>query len=158
MDLWLQRFARGETSTLGLLHEGNDFVCFTLEDEYRTRKVWGKTRIPSGDYVIELRPAGGMHKEYTERLGEAHRGMLWLRSLDPDNPEVPGFKWVYFHIGNRHQDSAGCILVGAVAYWVEGTGATQDSENAYLLLAGRIHKAMDRGELVRLTIWDEDSV
>ena len=82
-------------------------LCFALEDRSRPLgvKVRGTTRIPAGRYAIELRTEGGMHARYQVGQGAGHRGMLWLR-------DVPGFKWVYIHIGNDDDDTEGCILVG----------------------------------------------
>lgn len=76
----------------------------TLEDEYRARKVPGETSIPAGIYEIRLRTEGGMHQKYARRF-PWHVGMLWLQ-------DVPGFEWIYIHIGNDDDDTDGCILVG----------------------------------------------
>jgi len=38
-----------------------------------------------------------------------HRGMVWLQN-------VPNFDWVYLHLGNSHDDTQGCILVGRDVY------------------------------------------
>jgi hypothetical protein len=46
-----------------------------------------------------------MTKRYDKRFGEMHKGMLWLQ-------DVPNFKWVYLHPGNKKEHTEGCILVG----------------------------------------------
>ena len=64
-----------------------------------------ETRIPAATYRITLRDEGGMTGRYAKRFPEFHRGMLWLR-------DVPGFEWIYIHLGNTDDHTSGCILVG----------------------------------------------
>ena len=65
MKLKVLRFSSQEDSTSGLLFDDSDgkmkFLCYTLEDEYREKKVSGETRVPAGTYKIELRTEGGFH-------------------------------------------------------------------------------------------------
>lgn len=109
MNLELIRYSSQKESTLGLLMNvsgsSKEFLCYTLEDEYRTKKVWGETRIPDGTYEIKFRKKGGFHARYTKKFGTKHYGMLELQN-------VIDFKYVLIHIGNDDDDSAGCILVG----------------------------------------------
>lgn len=105
MELVLSRYAHGDDSTLGLLFLDGEWACYTLEDEYRTRKVYGETRIPAGRYKVILRVEGGFHNRYSRKFPDMHRGMLWVK-------DVPGFEYILVHIGNRDDDTAGCLLVG----------------------------------------------
>ena len=110
MRLELYRYSSGKESTLGILfliHEDNvkEFLCYTLEDEKRDIKEYGKTRIPSGQYFIDLRQEGGYNNKYAQRFPGIHKGMLHL--LD-----VPNFSWILIHCGNTDDDTHGCILVG----------------------------------------------
>jgi hypothetical protein len=107
-------------------------------------KVPGETRIPAGTYQIKLRPEGGMNAKYAARFPADHRGMLWLQ-------DVPGFEWVYIHIGNTDDDTLGCILVGDTAN-IEGTLAR--SEQAYRRIYGTISNAILAGEPVSITVED----
>jgi len=148
VDLTLKRFHGGTKSTLGVLFAGDQFHCFTCEDERRKIKIPGKTRIPSGRYQIKLRTAGGMHKRAS--VNSWHKGMLWLQ-------DVPGFSWIYIHIGNTHQHTRGCILVGLNSCgggehggWVERSGA------AYRDLYLDVVKAMELGEDVWISVEDEE--
>jgi len=106
MELSLQRISSGDEATLGILHdaEGPRFMCYTLEDQHNEPKIPGETRIPAGRYEIKLRTEGGMILRYARRF-DWHRGMLWLQ-------DVPGFEYIYIHVGNKDDDSEGCILVG----------------------------------------------
>lgn len=57
-------------------------------------KVPGETAIPRGVYRLTL--------EASPKFG-------------PDTPSlhnVPGFKWIRIHAGNRPEDTEGCIIVG----------------------------------------------
>ncbi len=108
MKLEVLRFSSQSESTLGILFNitnGREFLCFTLEDEFRTQKVYGETRIPAGTYEIELRTIGRFHERYLKKFPEMHIGMLWIRN-------VPNFSFVLIHIGNRDDDTAACLLVG----------------------------------------------
>ncbi len=151
MKLELQRFSSGEYDTLGLLLErttlGRRFLCFTLEDEARAVKVKGETRIPAGTYRLDLRRAGGLHTKYAE-LFPFHRGMLWLVG-------VPGFEWVYLHIGNDEDDTAGCPLVGdQVLSNVLGPGKLLYSSRAYQRIYPSIASAIEVGGEVTLDVVD----
>lgn len=113
MKLELYRFSTQNESTLGILYLVNDgtnqkdFLCFTLEDQKRSVKVYGETRIPEGTYKIEYRKEGGYHNKYTKRFPSIHRGMLEVR-------DVPNFTHILLHCGNTDNDTDGCLLVGNV--------------------------------------------
>ena len=113
MRLELYRFSSQNESTLGILYLVNnetnqkDFLCFTLEDEKRSVKVYGETRIPKGTYQIEYRKEGGYHNKYKKRFPSIHRGMLEIR-------DVPNFTHILLHCGNTDDDTDGCLLVGNV--------------------------------------------
>jgi len=122
MEITLKRVLDKKKSTLGILSiEGEDF--FTLEDPYREEKVAGITRIPAGRYEIKLRTEGGMNERYKDKY-DYHQGMLWLQ-------DVTNFKWVYLHIGNKHEDTWGCILVGENAVMGNDESTIQYSAAAY---------------------------
>ena len=80
MELEVIRFSSQKDSTLGLLFnvtdEKREFLCYTLEDEYREEKVMHETRIPAGTYEITLRTVGGFHNKYSERFPKIHKGTL----------------------------------------------------------------------------------
>ena len=109
MKLKVLRFSSQEDSTSGLLFlEKNDkleFLCYTLEDEYRDTKKYGETRIPAGTYNLTLRQEGGYDAKYSKRFADIHKGMLWVRS-------VPGFEYILIHCGNTDEHTAGCLLLG----------------------------------------------
>jgi len=60
---------------------------------------------------------------------------------------VPGFEWVYVHIGNTNKDTAGCILIadGPMNAWdiVNGEpGFIGSSKNAYTRIYPKIAQAI----------------
>lgn len=141
MIVTVQRQLVTPNSTIGNLSV-EDRECFTLEDPLRKIKVHGATAIPSGQYVLKLRREGGMHMRYRLRFGdEFHRGMLWLQ-------DVPGFEYVYLHIGNSPADTEGCILVGST----QGRDFIGGSEAAYREIYPVIAKAIEAGDDVLLDV------
>lgn len=92
-----------EGCTIGSLYWDNVFFCNTLEDIVRvgddlllekSEKVFGETAIPTGAYEVVLGNFRGTGKMY------------------PMLKDVPLFDGIYFHGGNRAEDTMGCILVG----------------------------------------------
>lgn len=144
MIVTVTRLLATPKSTRGILVV-DDFECFTLEDAAQPYKIPGRTRIPQGMYRVTLRTEGGMHPKYAARLGAEHRGMLWLR-------DVPGFEYVYIHIGNTPADTEGCILVGNTA----GKDSVGHSEDAYREVNRRVVAALERGEEVLVDVRDDD--
>ena len=105
MHLTLYRFSESPESTIGLLYEGQYFTCFTLEDQYQKIKVEGETRIPEGLYKVKQRKVlSGLTKKYRAKYP-------WF-DYHFELQDVPNFKYVYIHIGNDHENSRGCLLVG----------------------------------------------
>lgn len=143
MELLLKIESEAADWTVSRLYVRNRFECFVLEDEGRTLKVKGETRIPVGTFIVSLRTEGGFHQRYLKRFGPAfHHGMLWVK-------DVPGFEWILFHLGNTDEDTAGCLLVGQT--WT-GAGTISGSERAYRHFYPIAAAALLRGEEVRLTV------
>ena len=143
MNFEVLRFSSGEKSTLGLLFsqddEGRHFLCFTLEDEHRTEKVWGKTRIPAGWYDLKLRTFAGHHERYLQRFPEMHRGMIEVVGVE-------GFTDILHHIGNDDDDTAGCLLYGDQSVQnVTGRGRILASTDAYKRVYPVVRDAIEEG-------------
>jgi len=159
MELEVIRFSSGTDSTNGVLLEiiqqGNEidgswrqkkFLAYTLEDEQRSEKIIGETRIPNGTFELGLRKVGGYHARYSKRFPHIHIGMLHV--LD-----VPGFEYILIHCGNTDEHTAGCLLVGDSQ---ENNQITKDgfigkSTQAYKRIYPRIAEAIDCGEKVTIT-------
>lgn len=137
----LKRLKENNICTLGKLTIGTTEVA-TLEDPQQPHKIWGDTRIPAGTYNLELRDQGGMTVRYQNRYPAMHKGMIWLR-------RVPGFEWVYIHVGNSAQDTKACILVGMK----RGDNMIYRSRDAYELIYPKIAAAIE-DEGCRLVVED----
>ncbi len=150
MKLELNRFISSEDETLGHLSIDGQHFCFILEDEYREIKLANETRIPAGTYKIIVRNSGGMNKRYREKYKSKHKGMLWLQN-------VPGFEWVYIHVGNTDEHTSGCLLTGyGCRTPLAGPWSVINSTDAYLTLATAIYTAIDNEERVIIEITDGD--
>ena len=154
MKLEVIRFSSEKDSTSGLLFDvtGNrKFLCYTLEDQYQTKKVMQETRIPAGEYEIKFRKEGGFHKRYTERYPDIHRGMLHVTN-------VPNFKWILIHTGNTDEHTAGCLLLGDTQEnnQIKTNGFIGKSSQAYIRVYDKIANALDMGEKVTITYYDFD--
>ena len=118
----------------------------TLEDEARTVKQWGETRIPAGKYKLTLRNEGGFHTRYLAKFGaEFHKGMIYVN-------EVPNFEYILWHIGNDDDDTAGCLLVGKTSQ----DNFIGNSTTAYKEIYPPIRDAILSGEEVTVTYIDYD--
>lgn len=151
MILQIVRFSSSHESTLGLMllqtSLRREFLCYTLEDEYRSKKVYGQTRIPDGMYDIKLRTFGGFHDRYAASYGyQFHKGMLWLQ-------DVPDFENVLIHKGNDDDDTAGCILLGDTQVQNKTkNGFVGESKDAYDRIYPEIAGHLEDGGSVKLFI------
>ena len=150
MKLEVLRFNSSDDFTTGLLFDVTDnvrsFLCYTLEDEARTVKQWGETRIPAGTYKLTLRAEGGFHSRYLAKFGaEFHKGMIYVN-------EVPNFEYILWHIGNDDDDTAGCLLVGKTSQ----DNFIGSSTTAYKEIYPPIRDAILSGQEVSVTYIDYD--
>jgi len=146
MQITILRYNHLPNSTQGARFVDGRLICYTCEDQAQPGgKIAGETRIPPGVYPLTLRTEGGMHKRYAARFAW-HRGMLWLQG-------VPGFEWVYIHVGNTHDHTEGCILVGEMPGRPECAEASvSQSVKAYARLCALVHAATDNGEPVTVRV------
>lgn len=158
MEIELLRYSSQKEDTLGLLFVNCEFVSYTIEDEYRTKKVYGETRIPYGEYDVVLRSEGGFHNRYLAKFGDDfHKGMLCVTNA-PDYKLINAgleFQYILIHIGNRDEDTAGCILVGNTAEEnITDDGSVGSSTLAYKRIYPSIRDAILKGEKVTIKVVD----
>jgi hypothetical protein len=156
MELEVLRISSQKDSTNGILFditEGREFLCYTLEDEYRKDKISGETRVPAGTYKVTLRTVGGFDSRYKAKYGEFHKGMLWVR-------DVPGFEYILIHTGNTDEHTAGCLLVGSSQNenLTKKNGFIGASVTAYKRIYPSIAQALEDEEEVTITYIDYDTV
>jgi len=144
VELRLDRVVNLPDSTIGVLKVDGVPFCFTLEDEKREVKVRGETRIPNGTYEIKFR-------KVISGLTEKYRSKYEWFTFHLELQGVPGFNYVYIHIGNYEHQSDGCILVGQGAM-MEGKGWIMNSTLVFKQLYLKISEALNQGEIVCLTI------
>lgn len=116
MKLLLKRIAKMEKYTIGKLYIDGKYFSDTLEDTDRNLtstmskdeivkvKVYGKTAIPTGTYVVDMNTV-------SPKFGKRS----WAQPYEGKVPrlqDVPGYEGVLIHPGNTANDTSGCILVG----------------------------------------------
>lgn len=146
MHLHLMRISTGKESTIGVLYIDGKFECYILEDTKRIKKIDGETRIPDGLYKLALRKEGGLHQKYRQRYPGIHQGMLWIK-------DVPNFKWVYLHVGNKRGHTEGCLLTGdTINNNQGGDGFVGKSGDAYTRAYPKVARVLSSGFTVTLRI------
>jgi hypothetical protein len=134
------RIRQGNNSTLSEIYLDNQFVCYGLEDIPREKKIPGSTCIPLGTYPLGFNRNGGMNGNYYDRYPKMHRGMIEIK-------DIPGFSYVYIHIGNTHKETAGCLLVGTQYVFEQGDYRLVQSITAYKKLYPLLAELMAMGQV-----------
>ena len=116
IKLQLKRIYKGPVYTIGHLYINDQYFCDTIEDvdrglnhtmsvqELILKKIKGVTAIPTGTYKITLdviSPRFSTRSQYKSIEGKLPRLI-----------DVPAYEGVLIHIGNKPEDTDGCILVG----------------------------------------------
>ncbi len=141
MELTLKRFRQGNNSTLSELYIDGTFQCYGLEDTVRDVKIKGRTAIPVGTYKLGINRKGGMNTAYKKRFPDMHEGMIEIRA-------IPNFSLVYIHIGNTHDDTEGCLLVGTYFHKSYEDWGVYQSAEAYKQLYRTIIEQVKIGQVI----------
>ncbi len=155
-QLEVLRYSSGADSTLGILSEmgdyGREFLCYTLEDEFREEKVSAETRIPEGTYDIKLRTTGGFNSRYLNKFGaDWHRGMLHVQNVE-------GFEYILIHTGNTDEHTMGCLLVADTSQQnITKDGFIGSSVAAYKRVYPSLAKWLVDGNELSITYIDYDN-
>jgi 4-hydroxy-3-methylbut-2-en-1-yl diphosphate synthase IspG/GcpE len=141
MELLLKRTTFTEESTIGELYVDGKFECYILEDkdrglkssmslkEIQEKKVYAKTAIPTGKYLV-----ANTHSPRFEK---------YLPLL----LNVPGYAGIRIHPGNYAKDTEGCLLPGVT----KGKDFVGSSRIAFNNLFKKI-RAAEKKEKINLTI------
>ena len=102
----IERTVFTDKTTIGKFYLDDVFMCHVLEDfdrelENGGEKVYGKTCIPRGEYIVVL--------SKSKRFGR----------ITPEILNVPGFTGIRMHRGNYAADTEGCPLFGEYTEGVE---------------------------------------
>lgn len=137
MNLKLTRDVLHEDCTGGRIFNGDEFICFSLEDTVREIslpverwKIPGQTAIPRGTYQV--------------MITFSNRFQKYL----PELQDVPGFTGIRIHSGNTSEDTSGCVLVGTG----RGERFLSGSRAALTLIQGKIEDAIRNGDKVFIEI------
>lgn len=95
MILQLKRKIFTDDSTIGELSIDGVFICYTLEDKVRDKKIQNVTAIPYGKYEVII--------NFSNRFQQYMPLLL----------NVPNYAGIRIHSGNKSTDTEGCILVGS---------------------------------------------
>lgn len=152
MELKLIRKIKTDNYTIGELYVNNSLFCNTLEDkdrglkdsmsleEIKSKKVYGKTAIPTGTYSISLDVVSPKFKDRT-----------WAKFCEGKLPRlsnVKGYEGVLIHVGNRADDTLGCILVGQNAT----SGFLNNSTDTFKELYSILQDSKNKGEKLTIKI------
>lgn len=152
MELKVKRRFKGADYTIGSLYVNGVYECDTLEDTDRgldnnmplsviqTKKVYGKTAIPTGTYEIDMNIVSPKFKDRS-----------WARFCNGKLPrlrDVRGFEGVLVHVGNKPEDTLGCLLVGQNKLKGQVVNSTETFTNLY----NKMDAAHRRGEAIKITI------
>jgi hypothetical protein len=152
MKIEVIRYNHDQESTSGLMAIDDEFVCFTLEDQQQDQKIKGETRIPSGTYKLGFREElSGLTKKYRAR----YNWFKWHLHVK----DVPGFNYIYIHVGNSDKHTDGCLLVADRAYNdpKDYNAYQTQSAIAFERIYKQISEAIENGEPVHITyksIWE----
>jgi len=151
MRIDLIRYNSTNNYTDGMLLIDGKFQCYTIEDEGRTKKMYGETSIPNGLYNVTFRKSGRFHNKYKTKF-DFHKGMLAISNA-PDFKLITKdmeFQYILIHIGNTDKDTAGCVLVGQQANGDKNL--IGQSTEAYKKFYPIIADALERGEEVKIYV------
>ena len=152
MKLLLRRIFKGPRYTIGKLFINGVYECDTLEDqdrgltsqmsleEIKAKKVYGVTAIPTGTYSINMTTVSPKFKD--RAWAKPYKGIL------PRLENVKGYEGVLIHVGNKAEDTLGCILVGENKV----KGQVINSTATFYELMTILLKAQSAGEVIELTI------
>lgn len=152
MELLLRRIFKGPRYTIGKLFINGVYECDTLEDqdrgltsqmsleEIKAKKVYGVTAIPTGTYSINMTTVSPKFKD--RAWAKPYKGIL------PRLENVKGYEGVLIHVGNKAEDTLGCILVGENKV----KGQVINSTATFYELMTVLLKAQSAGEVIELTI------
>ena len=152
MKLRLERRFKGPVYTIGSLYINEEYFCDTCEDidrcltqdtpleNIKKVKIMHQTAIPSGVYEVTLNVQS---PKYSKRAQyDFCKGFL------PRLLNVPGFDGILIHIGNKAEDSSGCILVGENKVKGQVINSTATFKKLYKVLK----EASDNGEKITIEI------
>lgn len=117
MEIKVDRKWKKEKYTIGRLYINNEFICNTIEDidrgltqsmseeEIKSKKIYGKTAIPSGRYKILMNVV-------SPKFSQKEFYMNVCKGKVPRLEGIKGFSGVLIHSAATADNVEGCIGVG----------------------------------------------
>lgn len=151
MKILVKRW-KGENYSIGKLSVDGKYLMDTLEDkdrgltsdmsleEIKSIKKYGETAIPTGTYKVNMNVVSPKFKDRS--WAKPYGGIL------PRLEDVKGFEGVLIHVGNKPEDTLGCILVGQN----KAKGMVVNSTACFNQLMSLLVDANKRGESIEITI------
>jgi hypothetical protein len=141
MKIEVKRFEYATACTISKMYIDGEYQCYVLEDKMREIdgapveqwKVQNETAIPKGTYKVIVTMSTRFKKELPLLL------------------DVPGFKGVRIHTGNKSSDTEGCLLVGKD--WM-GSDVISNSRTSFAPFFAKLQSALQGGGQVSLRIGD----
>jgi hypothetical protein len=133
------RVSAGNQTTLSHLYIDDVFQCYLLENLVRDSKIDGITAIPEGDFQLRLNTSAGMNRGYSERFKGLHEGMIEIHG-------IPNFSFIFFHLGNRKEDTKGCPLTGLFWAFDGKEYGVFNSTHAYKFVYPKLLKLIKTGK------------
>lgn len=152
LNILVERYLFEDTYTIGKLYIDGVYLCDTLEDKDRMLtsdmkedivkniKVHGRTAIGSGVYKVDMKTISPKFSKYAAY--KSIEGKL------PRLEDVIAFDGILIHIGNKHEDTEGCLLVGTY----NGKGIIEYSTKAFNELYSILKKADNEGKNIYIQI------
>ena len=128
------------------------YECDTLEDtdrglsndmtieEIKKKKVYGQTAIQTETYEINM-----------DVVSPKFKNRSWAKPYNGKLPRlmnVSGYEGVLIHVGNKPEDTLGCLRVGQNKI----KGQVVNSTATFHELMAKLVKAHDKGENISITI------
>lgn len=128
------------------------YECDTFEDtdrglsndmtieEIKKKKVYGQTAIPTGAYEINM-----------DVVSPKFKNRSWAKPYNGKLPRlmnVSGYEGVLIHVGNKPEDTLGCLCVSQNKI----KGQVVNSTATFHELMAKLVKAHDKGENISITI------
>ncbi len=132
LEINVVRIDQTENSTISKLFIDSHFICFIIEDGERANKIHGMTRIPAGRYKLIKRTFGRFFDKYKVRFGHE---FVW------EIENVPNFTDILIHLGNRIDDTKGCLLPNQQVAFDGSNYFGVSSKPAYLTLFDKLKVA-----------------
>lgn len=146
------RFTHGKTSSGSFMTMDDKPFSFLIEDEPRTVKVNGETRIPAGTYKL------GIRKEITpltKKCRELPSYKGWFEYFI-EVLNVPNFSGIYFHILNKENETEGCQGPNYECVVEDGELSGRRSTEATKEFYRIVYPLLENGEEVLYEVVDAD--